>query len=75
MRHALFSATSAGRLQVEFLDNKVQIERRLDVVEELGRDVASHVVEISVLKTNMEKLTRRLSGLTKGICGFMKPKN
>ena len=47
------------------------VERRLGDAEAVGRDVASHDVDIGILKTNMENLTHSLSGLTKAIWGLV----
>jgi hypothetical protein len=46
-------------------------ERRLEGAEAVGKDVASHDVEIGVLKTNMENLTKGLDRLTKAIWGLV----
>jgi hypothetical protein len=47
------------------------VERRLEGAEAVGKDVASHDVEIGVLKTNMENLTKGLDRLTKAIWGLV----
>jgi len=47
------------------------IERRLEEMEGVGRAVAIHDVDIGILKTNMENLTRGLDRLTKAIWGLV----
>jgi hypothetical protein len=47
------------------------IERRLEEVEAVGKSVAVHDVDIGVLKSNMENLTKGLDRLTKAIWGLV----
>jgi hypothetical protein len=47
------------------------IERRLEAVEAMEKAVAGHDVDIGVLKSNMENLTKGLDRLTKAIWGLV----
>jgi len=47
------------------------IERRLEEMEVVGKAVAVHDVDIGVLKSNMENLTKGLDRLTKAIWGLV----
>jgi hypothetical protein len=48
-----------------------EIVRRMEEAEAVGKKVNVHDVDIGVLKTNMENLTRSLGGLTKAIWGLV----
>ena len=47
------------------------IERRLEEAETVGKSVAVHDVDIGVLKSNMENLTKGPDRLTKAIWGLV----